>query len=154
MFCNHLEHRMHASVPAELRSALGLLPDLAQLTPGRYPINGDKMFALVQEMDTSLAPNSRFEAHERYLDVQYLVSGLERIDYLPQTSEARLLEDHRAERDIAFYATGEPASELILRPGMFAVFYPGELHRPGCAVGTPGKIRKVVLKIRHEQEPA
>ena len=154
MFCNHLEHRMHASVPAELRSALGLLPDLAQLTPGRYPINGDKMFALVQEMDTSLAPNSRFEAHELYLDVQYLVSGLERIDYLPQSSEARLLEDHRTERDIAFYATSEPASQLILRPGMFAVFYPGELHRPGCAAGAPAKIRKVVLKIRQEREPA
>jgi biofilm protein TabA len=152
MFCTHLDQREHCGLPTELLGTLGLLDDLALLAPGRYPINGDKLFALVQEMDTSQAPNGRFEMHEHYLDVQYLVSGLEKISYLPSSANARQLEDYVTERDIAFYTSSEPSSELILQPGMFAVFYPGELHRPCCAVGLPDSIKKVVLKIRYDRE--
>jgi len=37
---------------------------------------------------------------------------------------------------------------VTLRPGMFAVFMPGEPHKPGCVVGEAGEIKKVVVKVR------
>jgi biofilm protein TabA len=136
----------------ELQSALGLLEDLAQLSPGRYPINGDKLFALVQEMDTTQAQNGRFEAHQRYLDVQYLVRGREKIAYLPPGGLEQAVGDYVSERDIRFFTSTAPASELILSAGMLAVFFPGELHRPCCAVGTSERIKKVVLKMLYQPD--
>ena len=148
MFCDHIENRANCGLPAELRDALDLLPELAQLAPGRYPINGDKLIALVQEMETLVRAQGRFEHHTRYLDVQYLVSGREKIGYLPAGTQTLLLEDRLAQADIAFSSSPVAPCELILHPGMFAVFYPGELHRPCGAPETPERIRKVVLKIK------
>ncbi|MCX0221867.1 YhcH/YjgK/YiaL family protein, partial [Escherichia coli] len=37
---------------------------------------------------------------------------------------------------------------ITLKPGMFAIFMPGEPHKPGCAVETPAEIKKVVIKVR------
>ena len=42
----------------------------------------------------------------------------------------------------------ENEQAIILKPGMFAVFMPGEPHKPGCVVGEPGEIKKVVVKIK------
>lgn len=149
MYCNHL-NADHSPLPEYLRAALARLPELAHGEPGRYPIDGDRLFALVQQLDTF--DNARFEAHTRYLDVQYLVAGEERIDYLPAGSPTRLLEDRLHEHDIAFYHADQPACQLQLVPGMFAVFAPGELHRPCMAPAAPMTIKKVVLKMLMPQE--
>ncbi|MCP6744350.1 YhcH/YjgK/YiaL family protein, partial [Klebsiella pneumoniae] len=39
---------------------------------------------------------------------------------------------------------------ILLRPGDFAVFYPGEPHQALCAVSTPAPVRKAVFKIPAE----
>ncbi|TDR82970.1 YhcH/YjgK/YiaL family protein [Paludibacterium purpuratum] len=148
MYCDHIDNLANSPLPAELRDVLALLADFAQRPAGRYPIDGERCFALVQEMTTGHADTRRFEAHARYLDVQYLVSGAERIDYLPKECETTLLEDHLSERDIAFYDAKQPACELMLSPGMYAIFQAGEYHRPCCAVANPAQIKKVVLKLR------
>lgn len=36
---------------------------------------------------------------------------------------------------------------MILNEGDFVVFYPGEVHKPLCAVGAPAKVRKAVVKM-------
>jgi biofilm protein TabA len=36
---------------------------------------------------------------------------------------------------------------VILSEGDFVVFYPGEVHKPLCAVGAPAKVRKAVVKM-------
>jgi biofilm protein TabA len=150
MFCDQLGSSATALLPAELRSALALLPELALRAPGRYPIDGERLFALVQQLDTF--DNQRFEVHARYLDVQYLVSGREKIGYFPRGLALPLLQDQLAGHDIAFYQAQSPASELLLEPGMFAIFAPGELHRPCGMIEQPMSIKKVVLKIQHQPE--
>ena len=150
MFCDQLGSSACALLPAELRRALALLPELALRAPGRYPIDGERLFALVQQLDTF--DNQRFEAHARYLDVQYLVSGNEKIGYLPQGLTLPLLQDQLASHDIAFYQAEQPACELLLTPGMFAIFAPGELHRPCGMLEQPINIKKVVLKILQQPE--
>ncbi|MCV4802683.1 YhcH/YjgK/YiaL family protein, partial [Escherichia coli] len=42
----------------------------------------------------------------------------------------------------------ENEQAIILKPGMFAVFMPGEPHKPGCVVGEPDEIKKVVVKVK------
>lgn len=151
MYCNYIDRLAVCLLPDVLRDALGLLTDFARLPPGHYPIDGTRLFALVQEMETGYAEERLFEAHARYLDVQYLVSGIERIGYLPRGSQVVLREDRLEDSDIALYDSPLPASELLLTPGMYAVFEAGELHRPCCSVAEPAPIRKVVLKLRQEK---
>jgi biofilm protein TabA len=151
MFCDHIDNLEHAVLPEMLRAVLPHLQAFADRPAGRYDIDGDRLFALVQELDTAPTATRRFEAHARYLDVQYVVGGCEGIGYLPGNVGPRLVEDRLASHDIAFYDCDVPACELVLRPGMFAVFAPGELHRPCCAVGEPGTVRKVVLKLRLQE---
>ena len=55
--------------------------------------------------------------------------------------------DRLAEKDIAFLAEGQQEKTVILNEGDFVVFYPGEVHKPLCAVGAPAKVRKAVVKM-------
>ena len=36
---------------------------------------------------------------------------------------------------------------VVMSEGDFVVFYPGEVHKPLCAVGQPAKVRKAVIKL-------
>ena len=49
---------------------------------------------------------------------------------------------------VVLHAQG--AALAAVAAGDFAVFYPGEVHRPTCQVGAPARIRKVVFKICKE----
>lgn len=126
--------------------------DLAALEPGRYDIDGDKMFALVSESVTEPKALRKPEAHDRMLDIQYLVSGEgEIICVSRRTPDSVPSEDYLGSRDIAFYSDVKDESEVLLRPGMFAVFFPDDIHRPLCAVGEQGStVKKVVVKIDKE----
>ena len=83
---------------------------------------------------------------QRYLDIQIVLRGSEGMTFStlppgePQT-------DWLAEKDIAFLAEGQQEKTVILNEGDFVVFYPGEVHKPLCAVGAPAKVRKAVVKM-------
>jgi biofilm protein TabA len=126
--------------------------DLAALEPGKYEIDGDKMFALVQEAETEPKELRKPEAHDRMLDIQYLVSGEgEIISVSRRTSDSVPSEDYLGSRDIAFFSEVKDETDVLLRPGMFAVFFPDDIHRPLVAVGGQGyPVRKVVVKIDKE----
>ena len=55
--------------------------DLAALPVGRYEIDGDAVFALVQEYETHLPEECRWEAHYTYTDIQYIVEGNEKMGW-------------------------------------------------------------------------
>jgi biofilm protein TabA len=148
MFCHHIDKLQLADLPAWLSELIPHLRAFADQPVGRYEIDGKRLFAMVQELQTEPVETRRFEAHARYLDVQFVVAGREGIGYLPDAAGATLIEDRLASHDIAFYGSDAPASELSLLPGMFAVFAPGELHRPCSAIGAAAPVRKVVLKLR------
>jgi len=88
----------------------------------------------------------RWEAHRRYIDIQYLVSGIERIGYTPVANLA-LTTPYDEDKDVAFYQGH--GDILTLEPGMFAVFFPHDAHMPMLceAGGSPKQVRKIVVKI-------
>lgn len=126
--------------------------DLETLEPGRYEIEGDKMFALVSESVTEDKHLRKPEAHDRFIDIQYLVKGDgEIIGVSRRTPDSIPSEDYMGSRDIAFYSEVKDETDVLLRPGMFAVFFPDDIHRPLCAVGEEGSnVKKVVVKIDTE----
>jgi len=121
--------------------------DLEKLAEGKYEIDGDKMYANVMERETKLKSDARAEIHKKYIDVQYLVSGAEIIGFARLSDDNVIVEDLLDKKDIAYYTTVKNENELLLSPGQFGIFFPDDIHRPTCAVGSPAMIKKVVVKI-------
>lgn len=135
-----------------LRRALQYLAstDVRSLAPGRHELDGDRLFALVQDFATRPPEACRWEAHRRYIDVQFVAEGVERMGWLT-LAQAREVEPYDAARDVAFYAAGRDF--VTLEAGMLAIFWPSDVHAPCCspADGEPHQVRKVVVKIAVEK---
>jgi biofilm protein TabA len=60
------------------------------------------------------------------------------------------LENLLDQKDALFFKTIKDEIDLILTPGMYAVFFPTDVHRPGCVYKTTASVRKVVVKVSVE----
>lgn len=123
--------------------------DCVKLPDGEMEIKGRQLFVRMMSYQPKRALDNRFEIHRIYADVQYIVSGEE----LMQTSRVKdllSLTDYDPSGDYQFFKTnGDAITDLIVRSGEFAVFYPQEAHRPSCLYeGYKGLVRKLVFKIK------
>jgi len=135
---------LYSDITPRLNMAFAYLTatDLAALPAGRVDLDGDHVYVLVQEYTTKPLEEGKWEAHRRYLDVQYILSGSERIDFA--LTNTMKLGDYIEERD--FQAMSGSGSTLNLKAGSFAVFFPQDAHMPGLAVGAPSQVKKIVVK--------
>jgi biofilm protein TabA len=124
--------------------------DLASLAPGKHEIDGKRLFALVSDYTPKPSAACRWEAHRHYIDLQYMVSGLERMGV---AAAAHMKETgYEADRDLAWLeGTGD---FLGFGAGQFMLLWPGDAHMPGIDAGVPGLARKVVVKIALEVLPS
>jgi biofilm protein TabA len=114
---------------------------------GRFPIEGERLYYMLEDRPMRTEKEHRAEAHALYADIHLPLSSSERFGFsLPQPG-LPIVEDLIEARDLAFYA--DPANEtfIIAEPGTYLIFMPGELHRPCLAVAEPKSIRKIVIKI-------
>lgn len=119
--------------------------DFSKIKLGRYELDGDNIFYMVQSYDTD--PDKTIsEAHKKYIDIQYMVEG-EEIIGVADISEDKELTEAKEENDVWFYnCKTEP---LVLSAGKYMVLYPNDLHCPGVATnGTAMTCRKVVVKVK------
>ena len=107
---------------------------------------GEGAFALEQAYEAKPLSAGKWEGHERYIDVQVVVSGRELMGVI-ESSVLKLTEDYRAERDLMFFAPAEGGSTLKVGPGGVAVFFPADGHMPSLADGAPAVVRKTVVKV-------
>lgn len=147
-FIQHID-KEKTIYPAALQKGLEYIKntDFSALPAGKYPIDGDKMFALVSEYMPEAKELRKAETHEKYIDIQYIVSGEEIMGVAPLSTTAEVLEDCLAERDAIFYKKFANEIDVQTCEGMYILFFPWDIHRPNC-ISRPGvKVRKVVLKI-------
>lgn len=121
--------------------------DLKALSLGRVDIEGEELFANVQEYTTIAADSCKFEAHNQYFDIQYVIEGEEQFGY---TKRADLEEDmsYDAANDIVFFKEPAESGTIFLKSGDCIIVAPEDAHKPRCIAGTSGKVRKIVLKVR------
>jgi biofilm protein TabA len=130
---------------ARLARALEYLraTDLMSVPIGRHDLDGDRLFALVQEYTTRAADQCVWEAHRNYVDVQLVAVGVERIG-IADLASATVREPYDPARDVAFFEPGE--SFVTIPAGTFAIFGPEDVHSPGHTAGAACLVRKVVVK--------
>lgn len=133
--------------PSILDTAVAFLKSLdpEKAEPGRYAIQGNEIYASIECGTGKPEDGRRFELHHRYIDVQMILTGDERQD-ITTSASATLLEDRLQNDDIAFYSATESIQTLTMHPGMFIIYFPGDLHAPGLYAGK-GSYKKVVVKV-------
>lgn len=150
MIATELKHiERQAEMTGALRKAVDFLRARAiqDLADGRFELEGDRVFALVQRYKTAAFAEPKFEAHRKYLDVQYIVTGEESIGWAP-SELISITEPYDADKDICFgtVRAGHWTS-LCLPAGGLALFWPEDGHAPKLARGVPSSVMKVVVKI-------
>jgi len=123
-------------------------PDSASLADGRYSIQGEEVVAIVQAYTTRTLEQGRWEAHRRHADIQYIVTGSERMGIVPLTKSLALLPPYDAEKDVEFYTADQGMGQLVrVDAGSFAVFLPHDVHMPNLELDGPGTVKKIVIKV-------
>lgn len=142
-------NKKSVKLPAAIEKALDYLKenDFTAMEPGVYEIQGKDIYAQVFDADTKPAKEQRPEVHEKYIDVQFLASGKERLGFTPDTGKYEV-DERFDERDLIFYKSVENEGFIESRPGCVCIFFPEDVHRPACVSGEPMKVRKVVVKVR------
>ena len=140
--------KTYAGISDDIRVGLEFLsqikPDIEkgvhELTP--------RVKAIVSEYTTKEINENGYEAHRDYIDIQYLISGSEKICCLP-LEYLKETKPYRAEIDAAFY--GEPGlkpQEMVIGNGYFAIFYPQDGHMPCLCADALIQVKKVVIKVK------
>ena len=124
---------------------------LQQITPdvenGVHEIS-PRVKAIVSEYTTKETNENGYEAHRDYIDIQYLVSGAEKIYCLPLDYLSEKIA-YCKDIDAAFYKEEEiKPQELLMGNGYFAIFFPQDGHMPGLSFKRSEGVKKIVVKIR------
>ena len=134
--------------PEAIRKAIDFMSrdEFKELPVGRYEIEGDDIFALVQDQTTDEPSKKRAESHRNYVDIQYLMKGREKQGYAPLIPGTKGEEPEG--KDNIFYDSVEGEQFVCLEPGDFTIYFSNDIHRPNCAVDGSDNIHKAVIKIR------
>ena len=120
----------------------GVKPDYSGA--GRIPVIGDQVFALHVEGPTRPESECLWEAHLRYADIHYQVSGGEAIGYAPVNTLQMIQACAEGGDDVLYSGRGRLIS---LRQSEFMILFPSDGHMTGVADGVHPTSRKIVLKV-------
>ena len=136
---------LYQNIHARFKSAFDYIAsiDIHSIPVGRREIDGANMYALVQEYNTKTTEEGKWEAHRRYIDLQYVVQGAEGIEY----ANIHHLQQGVYDESKDFLPLNGTGSMLALNSGDFVLLFPEDAHMPGMAFGDPAPVKKIVLKI-------
>lgn len=121
--------------------------DCALIPDGEIEILGRDLFVRIAEYPTGPAEEKRFEAHKIYADLQLVVRGAEMME--ASVNPGKPCTAYDAKADIHFFEPEQHYTQVLVSAGQFTVFFPGELHKPGCQIGPCAEtVKKLVFKIR------
>lgn len=118
--------------------------DLTRLPLGRHSVMDDRILALVSEYQTVDLAQGKWEAHRRYIDIQTLAIGQERIGVAP-LDKMKVQVPYDLTKDI-LWLTGS-GDFVTIWPGRLAILWPEDVHMPNLAAGEPMPVKKIVMKI-------
>ena len=149
IFDNIKNCKMYCSVNENFEKAFDFIQKATKenLPVGRYELDGNKVYAMIQEYDAKADNGGNFEAHRNYIDIQYIAEGIEAMG-VAEISRGELSVEYDPTYDVLFYALGDKTQKLVLQAGDFAVFYPHDVHKPGlCVEGESPNVKKIVVKV-------
>lgn len=111
---------------------------------GKREIVGDHLYCSGISGETKGFDENIWEAHERYLDIHYVLEGKERV-FFADPEEVKVKEAYNEEKDLTVYE-GE-GKEYHIPAGGFVIFFPSEIHKTMVSSGQPEPVKKLVIKL-------
>jgi len=128
----------------DFAKAFAFLSDsAAALSPGRYEIDGDRLFCLISRGAAKERSAARLEAHRKYIDIQYIISGADEMGWKAVKECQNIDAAYDEGKDIEFYRDA-PTLWKTVPAGSFAIFFPKDAHAPMTG---QGEIHKAVVKV-------
>ena len=121
--------------------------DFSVLEAGRYEVDGDNVYALVQAASTRLKADAKWEGHHKYIDIQYIVEGTELMG-VQEISAMKVSKEYDDVKDALFFEDNGSGLIVKVTSGHFAVFFPTDAHMPLLAETQPMPVKKVVIKVK------
>lgn len=121
--------------------------DLKKLSPGQYEVRNDRVFAIVEEAQGRKREDAELEAHEKYIDIQLVIEGLDTMGWKRKATCKQVSKSYDAAKDLQFFRD-DPEVWLPVHAGMYAIFFPEDAHMP--LISDSG-LRKVIMKIAVDQ---
>lgn len=118
--------------------------DLAQLAEGRHEVAGDAVYAVVAKGPGRNPRDARLETHDRYIDIQYVIKGIDTIGWKARQDLQHPVEEADPRNDVAFYAD-EPTAWSAIGPGALGIYFPQDAHMPMIS---DSHLHKVIMKVR------
>lgn len=118
--------------------------DLLNINDGKYLIDGEKVYASVQTYETK--SDAKYESHRRYIDIQYMIKGEEKIG-VTDLSNCKTCIEYDIDKDLEFYDNCSDEEFLALETGQFLILYPHDAHKPSISKGQKKNVKKVVVKV-------
>ncbi|MBN1348843.1 YhcH/YjgK/YiaL family protein [candidate division KSB1 bacterium] len=136
----------YASVYPNFAKAFAFLtqPNLATLAPGKYEIDGEQVFAIVDKARARARERAPLEAHRRYIDIQFVISGVDEMGWRSKPLCKQTNAVYDPEKDIEFF-DDKPETWIAVGRKTFAVFFPEDAHAP---LTGSGEVHKVVVKVK------
>lgn len=138
---------LYYKINQRISSALEYLKttNFDNIETGRHDIDGDIVYALVNDYTTKHKEEAKLESHRKYIDVQYVASGCELLGYA-LFNDQKPLKEYDDEKDFMLF--DEEISFINFNKGMFAVIFPEDLHMPGIMRNSPAAVRKIIIKVK------
>ena len=116
----------------------------------KHIISGEDIWANIQDLELKEADKAPWEVHRKYTDIQFVISGIERMDWANLESFSPN-DDFDFEKDIQFGKLNDEkaASSLVVKQGYFVIFTPDDLHKPGLKTCGNNKVKKVIVKVNN-----
>ena len=118
--------------------------DFLKMEAGKYPIEGESLFAIIKEYQTKSSEGGKLEAHQKYIDIQYVYFGKELMGHVVLNNHTEI-RAYDLENDYALFDL--PCSFIPVNEGEFTVFFPQDLHLPSIFNQQEELVKKVVIKI-------
>jgi YhcH/YjgK/YiaL family protein len=141
-------NNLYGAISSRIKTALEHLAatDFTDAEPGRYELDGNNLFVLVQKYDTLPKDQGKWECHRKYIDIQYIAEGIEQIGF-SNISNMKVTTEYNPEKDVAFLSG--KGDVVTLTKGSYGIFFPEDAHQPKLAPeNKPGPVKKVVVKIK------
>ena len=120
------------------------------VAPGKYPIKGDDVYASITDGPTKEFEATKWEAHRKFIDIQFIYGGKEKIGIHSVSNETPVITPYNETKDVAFFDIKE-GTFYVTDPGTFFIFFPQDGHRPTVKIDGVDTIKKLVIKVRAAQ---
>lgn len=117
--------------------------DLASLAPGKHSIDGDQLFLIIDQQDGRGRAGARLEAHRKFIDIQFTISGQEEIGWKPLADCQHSTAPYSSEQDVELF-NDVPDTWALLPDKHFVILFPQDAHAP---LAGSGPLHKAVLKV-------